>query len=183
MKKFTMFALTAALAIPAFAQQAPSRVAVIDVRKVLADSAQGKQAFDRMKKMQEERAGRVQKMDEELKALDTQINQKKISLSDDKLVELQKQFSDKKIGLQRFAQDAERELTEARDRSLADLEKQILPVINQIGKEMGFAAIFNKYESGLVFASDAIDITDVVVKRFNEMAKPAAAPAPAPKPK
>ncbi len=32
---------------------------------------------------------------------------------------------------------------------------------------MGFALIFNKLESGLVYASEAIDITDVVVKRFN----------------
>ena len=42
---------------------------------------------------------------------------------------------------------------------------------------MGLAAIFNKFESGLVYASDAIDITDTVIKRFNDAA-PAAAPRP-----
>lgn len=182
MKKFVLTLLVAVLAVPAFAQTAPSRIAVIDVARVLRESAAGKQAFERLKKMQDERAAKAQKMNEELASLEQQINQKKMSLTDEKVAEMQKQFSDKKIAFQRYAQDADRELQEARDRSLQDMEKQIMPLINEIGKEMGFAAMFNKFESGLIYASDAIDITDVVVKRYNETApKTTAAPAAAPK--
>jgi len=47
------------------------------------------------------------------------------------------------------------------------LEAKIKPVIDQIGKEMGLAMIFNKFESGLVYASEAIDITDSVIGKFN----------------
>ena len=175
MKKFTLIAATLLMAIPAFAQTAPSRIAVIDVRKVLAESNSGKASYDKLKKMQDERAGRVQKMNEELTALESQIKQKQLSLADDKLAEMNKQYTDKKVALTRYAQDAEREMNEARDRELAGLEKLILPVINEIGKEMGFAVIFNKFESGLVYASEAVDITDVVVKRFNTTNAPAAA--------
>jgi outer membrane protein len=178
MKKFAIAVVVAALAAPMFAQTAaPARVAVIDVQKVLAQSTAGKAALERLKKMQDERVARAKKMDEEVQALDAQINQKKMSLSEEKLAEMTKDLSDKKISMQRYAQDADREVQEARDRSLQELEKQIMPLINQIGKEMGFAAIFNKFESGLVYASDAIDITDMVVKRFNEM--PAATSTPA----
>ena len=181
MKKFTLVAASLLMALPMLAQTAPSRVAVIDVRKVLAESNSGKASYERLKKMQDERAGRVQKLNEELSSLEGQIKQKQLSLSEDKLAELNKQYTDKKVSLTRFAQDAEREMGEARDRELAALEKQILPVINEVGKEMGFALIFNKFESGLVYASEAIDITDVVVKRFNGMnAAPAAAPATKP---
>ena len=70
--------------------------------------------------------------------------------------------------MQRYAQDADREIGEARDRELQALEAKIKPVIDGIGKEMGIAAIFNKFESGLVYASEAIDITDTVIKRFND---------------
>jgi len=70
--------------------------------------------------------------------------------------------------MQRYAQDADREVGEARDRELQALEAKIKPVIDAIGKEMGIAVIFNKFESGLVYASDAIDITDTVIKRFND---------------
>jgi outer membrane protein len=180
MKKLAMSVVIAALAAPMFAQTAaPARVAVINVQKVLAESTAGKATLERLKKMQDERVVKAKKMDDEVQALDAQINQKKMSLSEEKLAEMTKDLSDRKISMQRYAQDADREVSEARDRALQDLEKQIMPLINQIGKEMGFAAIFNKFESGLVYASDAIDITDMVVKRFNEVPAAAAAAPPA----
>lgn len=177
MKKLLVAVVVAALSVPAFAQNAPMRVAVIDVQKVLATSTLGKQAYEKLKKMQDDRVARAQKMDEEAKALENEINTKKLSLSQEKLDEMQKNLSDKKISMQRYAQDADREVSEARDRELAALEGRIKPVIDQIGKEMGLAAIFNKFESGLVYASDAIDITDTVVKRFDTATAPAPPPA------
>jgi outer membrane protein len=185
MKKFLMTIAAAALAVPMFAQSAPARVAVIDVQKVLANSAAGKASFEKLKKMQDDRIARAKKMDEEISSLDSEINTKKLSLSDDKVTEMTKQLSDKRIAMQRFAQDADREVSEARDRELQALEAKIKPVIDTIGKEMGLAAIFNKFESGLIYASDAIDITDTVVQRFNAStggAAPAAAPASTKKP-
>ena len=179
MKRFLVTVAAAAIAIPTFAQSAaPARFAVIDVQRVLSTSVAGKAAQDRLKKLNDEKAARAQKMQEELNALNTDINNKKLSLSEDKLADMQKQLSDKQVALQRFGQDAEREMGEARDKELADLESKIKPVIDAIGKEMGLAAIFNKFESGLVYASDAIDITDTVIKRFNDATGTAAAPAP-----
>src|ERR1041385_9000675 len=178
MKKFLVSMAVAALAIPALAQSsAPMRVAVIDVNKVLQTSSAGKAAAAKLKQVQDEKMARAQKMDEEIRTLDNDINTKKISLSEEKLADLQKQLSDKKIAMQRYAQDADREVGEARDKELAVLETKIKPVIDAIGKEMGLAAIFNKFESGLVYASDAIDITDTVIKRFDAANTSTAAPA------
>ena len=174
MKKFLVAVAVTALAAPMFAQTQPARVAVIDVQKVLTQSTAGKASYEKLKKMQDERIERAKSMDEELRKLDADINAKRISLSEEKLTEMQKQLADKRISMQRFAQDADREIGEARDRELQALEAKIKPVIDALGKEMGLAAIFNKFESGLVYASDAIDITDTVVKRFND-----ANPAPA----
>jgi outer membrane protein len=175
MKKFLVSIAVAALAAPMFAQSTPARVAVIDVNKVLQQSTAGKAAFEKLKKMQDDRMERAKGMDEELRKLDSEISTKRLSLSEDKLTDMQKQLADKRINMQRFAQDAEREIGEARDRELVALEGKIKPVIDAIGKEMGIAAIFNKFESGLVYASEAIDITDTVIKRFNDAAPAQAA--------
>ncbi len=175
MKKFLVTMAVAALATPMFAQNTPARVAVIDVQKVLTQSATGKAAYEKLKALQEERVAKAKQLDEDARKLDSEINTKRISLSDDKLAEMQKQLADKKIAIQRYAQDADREIGEARDRELQALEARIKPVIDNLGKEMGLAAIFNKFESGLVYASEAIDITDTVIQRFNAAPAPAAA--------
>jgi len=175
MKKFLVTMAVAALATPMFAQNTPARVAVIDVQKVLTQSTTGKAAYEKLKAMQEERVAKAKQLDEEARKLDAEITTKRISLSEDKLAEMAKQLADKKIAIQRYAQDADREIGEARDRELQALEARIKPVIDGIGKEMGLAAIFNKFESGLVYASDAIDITETVIQRFNAAPAPAAA--------
>lgn len=167
MKKFIVAVAIAAMTVPAMAQNAPARVAVIDVQKVLATSTAGKAAYERLKKMQEERIAKAKGMEDELRKLETELSTKRLSLSEDKVQELAKQINDRKIAMQRYAQDADREVGEARDRALLELETKIKPVIDALGKEMGLAAIFNKFESGLVYAADAIDLTDTVIQRFN----------------
>jgi outer membrane protein len=174
MKKFLVSVAVAALAVPMFAQNTPARVAVIDVQKVLSQSAAGKAAYEKLKKVQDDKMERGKSLAEEMQKLEADIATKRLSLSEDKLADMQKQLADKRISIQRFSQDAEREIDEARTRELQALEAKIKPVIDALGKEMGIAAIFNKFESGLVYASDAIDLTDTVIQRFN-----AASPAPA----
>jgi outer membrane protein len=177
MKKLLISIAVAALAAPMFAQNTPARVAVVDVQKVLTQSTAGKAAYEKLKKMQEDRLNKAKQMDEEMKKLETDLNTKRISLAEDKLAEMSKQLADKKIAMQRYAQDADREIGEARDRELQALQVKIEPVIDALGKEMGLALIFNKFESGLVYASDAVEITDTVIQRFNAAAgTPAAAP-------
>jgi outer membrane protein len=179
MKKLIVSLAVAALAAPMFAQGTPQgRVAVVDVQKVLTQSTAGKAAYEKLKKMQDDRVAKAKAMDDEMRKLDTDLATKRVSLSEDKVAEMTKALADKKINMQRFAQDADREIGEARDRELQALQVKIEPVIDAIGKEMGLALIFNKFESGLVYASDAVEITDTVIKKFNEAAggTPAAAP-------
>jgi outer membrane protein len=170
MKKVIISLAVAVLAAPMFAQNAPARVAVVDVQKVLTQSVAGKAAYEKLKKMQDERVAKAKQMDEEIKKLESDLTTKRISLAEDKLAEMAKQISDKRIAMERFGQDVQREIAEARDRELQALQVKIEPVIDAIGKEMGLAVIFNKFESGLVYASEAVEITDTVIKKFNEAA-------------
>jgi outer membrane protein len=152
---------------PQSAQAPPARIAVLDVNKVLSSSAQGKASYDKLKKMQDDRLAKAKQMNDEFTALDSEINTKKLSLSEDRLAVMTKQLSDKKIAMQRYAQDADREIGEARDREMQMLNSRLMPVVDAMSKEMGLAAVFNKFESGLIYASDAIDITDQVIVRSN----------------
>lgn len=154
---------------PALAQSTdtPARIAAIDVNAVLSRSNAGQAVYAKLKKVQDERIARATAMDEEIRKLDREINAQRAALSGAKLAELQKQLADKRIAMQRYAQEADREIGELRDRELQGLERKIKPVIDALGAEMKLAAVFNKFESGLIYASDRIDITADVIRRFN----------------
>jgi outer membrane protein len=154
----------AALALPAAAE---TSVAVIDVQRVVTDSDPGKESLQRLRTLQDEKIAEGRNLQTELEALREQVNKQRLTLSEQKLAEMSGQIEDKTIALQRFEDDAKRSLEEARRTALGGLEERIMPIINQIGKERGFTLIFNKFQSGLVYADDAVDITDDVIRRFN----------------
>jgi outer membrane protein len=145
----------------------PTRIAVIDVQKVLTESEAGKLVYAKLKKAQDERMALAQRKDAEIRKLETELATKRASLSDAKIAELERQLADKRIDMQRYAQNADREISELRDRELQVLEQKIKPTIDALAAEMKLAAVFNKFESGLIYASDRIDITDDVIRRFN----------------
>jgi len=156
--------LVTGFAIPAVAQ---TKVAVIDVQRVVSESDPGKEALQKLAGLRDAKAQEGQGLQQELQALRDQFSKQQFTLSEEKLEELQKQIQDKGIALQRFQDDATRELEEARTRELGRLEQQIMPIINEIGQERGLTLIFNKFQSGLVYADDTVDITDEVIRRFN----------------
>jgi outer membrane protein len=184
MKKLLVTIAALAMAVPAFAQSAaPARFAVVDLQKVLNLSNAGKAEQEKLKKLNDDKANKAQKMQEELAALNNDITTKKLSLSEEKLANMQKQLTEKQVALQRYGQDAERELNDAFEHAQTELLGKVRPVIDALAKDLGLAAVFVKSEAGLIYASDAIDITDSVVKKFNEAtttSAPAAAAAKKP---
>jgi outer membrane protein len=192
MKRAISTVLAASLAAVAAAQSAPAptsiRVAVIDVERLVRDSALGKEAFGRVKKISDDKKAENDRLQKELRDIEQKLSTQGQSLSDDKRDQLQKQYNEKSIDYKSFTEKASRDLDQVQKKELADLERRVFPIITQLGKERGYTLIFNKFQSGLVFADDAADITEDVLKRFNTTvavpppaaAKPgAAAPAPA----
>jgi len=159
-----LLALTA-LALPAAAQ---ATVAVIDVQRVVTDSDPGKESLQRLMTLQNEKIEEGRNLQTELTALREQFNKQRLTLSEQKLEEMTGQIEDKTIALQRFEDDAKRSIEEARRTALGRLEQQIMPIIDAIGKERSLTLIFNKFQdSGIIYADDAVDITDEVIRRFN----------------
>lgn len=161
--------LLAATTLPALAQGTGQglKIAVINTEDVVLKSQTGKDAMAAIAALRDEKSTQGEALTKEVRDLQTRLTEGRLSLSEDKLAELQKQYEDKAIALKRFEDDANRELTKKRDEALAALDKKVMPVINQFGQEQGYDLIFRKFESGLIFASDTVDITAEIIRRVD----------------
>lgn len=164
MWRAALVGLAIVVAVPAAAE---IKVAVIDVQRVVTESDPGKGALQKLRQTQDQKMEQGKGLQQELDQLRDRFNKQRFTLAEDKLRELEKQVEDKAIAMKRFQDDASRELDETRRRELEALEARIMPIIDQIGREQGLTLIFNKFQSGLVFADEAADITDEVIRRFN----------------
>ncbi len=180
-------ATAALVALPVSAQPA-QKVGVIEVGRIVQESAVGKESLARIQKISTAKQEDLTKRQTELRDLEKRIQEQGKSLSEEAMEKLQKDYQAKALDLKRFQDDAQRELEELQRKELTELEKRVLPVIEAVSKELGYTLVFNKFQSGLLHADDSVDLTAAVIQKFNTAiaaapktdAKPAAA-APAPK--
>jgi outer membrane protein len=183
------------VAVPASAQTAGStatKIGVLEVQRVVAESAVGKESLARVQKIQSQKQEDLTKRQNELKDLEKRIQDQSKSLSEEALDKLQKDYQAKALEFKRAQDDAQRELEELQRRELSELEKKVMPVIDAVAKEHGYNLVFNKFQSGLLFADSTTDLTDAVITKFNsqiavapkaDAKAPPAKPAPAAPPK
>jgi outer membrane protein len=183
------------VAVPASAQIAGStttKIGVLEVQRIVAESAVGKESLARVQKIQSQKQEDLTKRQNELKDLEKKIQDQSKSLSEEALDKLQKDYQAKALEFKRAQDDAQRELEELQRRELSELEKKVMPVIDAVAKEQGYNLVFNKFQSGLLFADGAADLTDAVITKFNsqiavapkaDAKAPPVKPAPAASPK
>ncbi len=154
---------------PAAARAAagPLKIAVIDTERILLNSQAGKKAVAELKKAQEQKEAEIDRQQKDIHDLQAKIDDGRLSLAQDKLAEMEKQLEDKVITVRRMQDDANRELSKKKDDVLGSVDQRVMPVINQVGKELGYTLIFRKFESGLIYADDAVDITPIIIQRLD----------------
>jgi outer membrane protein len=163
-------AALAAMALPLAAAAQTPKIAVINTEQILLGSQAGKAALADLKKKQDEKEAQGKTMQDQVRDLQKKINDGRLSLAEDRLAQMEKELEDQVISLRRFQDDANRELGKVRDELLGRIDARVMPVINQIGKEQGYTLIFRKFESGLIYADESVDITQLVIQRLDAAA-------------
>jgi outer membrane protein len=173
-RSFELAALGAALvmlALPAAVRAqgaaAVTKVAVVDTQRILTDSKVGRATLQRLKQLTESKQAEANAKQQEIADLRKRLEEGQLSLSEDKQSEMQKNLEDKVIAFRRFQDDTQRSLQKARDEAFQDIERRVLPIIQTVGAEGNYTLIFNKFQSGLLYAQDAVDITDTILQRFD----------------
>ncbi|MGH9465349.1 MAG: OmpH family outer membrane protein [Thermoanaerobaculia bacterium] len=155
------------------AAQTTLQIAVIDVQRLLSESRAGKEALDRLRALGQQKQGEIEGKQTEITDLRQRLEEGRLSLSEERQVELEKGLQDRLIELRRLQDDAERELQQQRAAAFGKIEELLIPLIATVAAEKGYTLVFNKFQSGLLFATEGADITDAILERFDTVPAPA----------
>lgn len=165
----------------AWAQTPPAlKIGVFDANRVSEETDEGKKIAAKLSAFGEKKKAELAAKDKEISDLRAQLDSQNLSLSPEKLQQMQKDVQRKSLELQQ-AQEAARsefqiEVSEAQNK----FQEQLIRVINQFGRDEGFTLVLERSTGGVAFASESIDVTTAIVDKFNELVKPAPPPADAP---
>lgn len=155
-----------------------AKIAFVVLQRVVAESAEGKQASARVQALQQKKVAELNERQKAAQGLQEKLDKSGAVMSEAARADLTKQVERANVDLQRATQDAQAEVQELQQQLQEEFQRRIAPIIEAVGKEKGLHYIFNGPDSGLVWADASLDITNDVVKKFDQ-SKPA---APAAKP-
>jgi outer membrane protein len=175
------------------AAQPQPRVAVIDMNQILAESAIGKfyqksvtERREQLRAHAEKLRGALEKMDEQLNALQQELQTQRAVLSDEAQEQKELELRRKQRERDQSAQDsqeqyqlAENEANRAIEKLNGEFTEKISPYIEAVVRARGVNLLF--YRGTVAFTDPSFDISKDVIARADEAerAKPTTTPAAA----
>lgn len=139
----------------------------VDLNKALNESDEGKKAVTALESMVQSKQKLIAEKEAELNKLKNEIMSQKAILNNDALKEKQEQHDELLKVYQRMIQDSKDEIQKKQANFMKDILIDLRKVIAKFGKDEGYTAIFEKYESGLLYMPDSTDMTKKIIETFN----------------
>jgi Skp family chaperone for outer membrane proteins len=163
------------------AQSSPSgKVAVLNWNRAVVESTEGKQASADFQKKLDTRKEELNKVQEEIQKLQSQLNQG--GGGEETQAALARQIDSKTTALKRSREDSEKEFSTLQNEIMARISQKIIPVVNQYAQEKNVSVVIDSSNqtAQLVYYDTSIEITDEIIKRFDATQAPATGATAAP---
>ncbi|MCX7808131.1 MAG: OmpH family outer membrane protein, partial [Deltaproteobacteria bacterium] len=154
----------AALAPRAFAQV---RIAVVDLQRALLETEDGRRAKAKLKRLFKQRQDELDRRQSELRQMSQELEQQSKVLSAEARQERIEALQKKAIELQQLYLQYQRELAEREAEYTSQIISRMERILRRIGQSEGYTLILERNEGGVVWVPSNLDLTDVVIQRYN----------------
>jgi outer membrane protein len=145
----------------------PVKVGFIDIDQVLATVDSGKAAREELERKSRSAQGRLAPIVEQIEALQKELQSKQFVMSEEAVRTKQLDLVEFKNRYETRVKEEEGQFKVDQQRLIGPLVEKLSEVMKEVGRDNGFSMIMRIDAPSLVYAREALDITDLVVKKFN----------------
>ena len=156
----------------ALAQQT-IKIGGINSQETLEKSAEGKKAIAQLEEKNRKTQQDLAKLDDQIRQLESRLSTQQLTMTQEAILSLSVDLDRKRTERQRMAEDAQKDMQELTQRLYMRIQSEVMPIINKLGQEKGLDLILDLRESGVLFFSPAVDLTQEVIKRYDASKAPA----------
>lgn len=179
---------------PAAAQPAEpgAKIGIINVQRAMALTQEGRKALEELQAQFAPRQAELQKLQEDVRNLEDQLRTQERTLSNEARAQIMRDLEQKRKQGSRLQQDLQEDAEDAQGAVINQIGEKMQRIIDRYASENNLNLIFNVAPGGpIIFATPTVDITDAIVKLYDQThpvqaaaapPKPAPATRPPPKP-
>jgi outer membrane protein len=166
--KIAALALAAAMMVPVLASAQGLGVAIVDSRRAAANSKEGKAAEQQLKDLSSRKRDEFMPKEEKLKRAREEYETQRFVLSKDALQEREIEIVKMRRNLERDLEEAQEEMAIEERKLMQPILRKILRAVKEVARAQGYKVVLERSSPGVLFFSDDLDITDLVIAKLNE---------------
>lgn len=144
------------------------KVGYVDIQKALASSEAGKDAQKRYDAEVKKLQTKLDDKKNDFERLRQAYQKQKDSLNEKARGEKEEELLSREKELKRAFQDSQESLRRKNAQLVGELVEKLRKVVDDYGRDQGFTLILEKGGQTVLFADAKIDVTDDIVKKFDQ---------------
>ncbi|MGE5342058.1 MAG: OmpH family outer membrane protein [Candidatus Omnitrophota bacterium] len=161
MKK--LFVLVFTLLIGCVFAYSEVKLGVVNAQELLAKTKKGVEVTKRLSELQNKKQTEMKTMQDEAQKLEKELQSP--ALNEDAREKKTLELDAKQKNIKRYLEDARNEWEREYQKEMMEFEKDLMPIIESVGKAKGFTLIFDvSGRGGIIYVDPTTDITEEVVK-------------------
>lgn len=160
-------ALCVLIASGAAQAQEAIKVAFVDMQRALNESKAGKKALGELQKLMEERKVGLQKQKEAIEKKKDELDKQGLLLNEETRKSRETEVRTLERDYTRTLSDLKEEFGRRESEYTDGIRKELLRVIEKIGKEGGYTLVLERQYSAILYAPPTIDLTETLIKRYD----------------
>jgi outer membrane protein len=150
------------------ASKEATKIGIVDLDQAVSSTTEGKAARDELERKKREAEQALQPLVERYQEMAKEFEAKQFVLSDDARFQKQLDLQELRNEIEGKQKQLQGQLELARERLVSPLRNKIIEIVEGLGRDEGFSFIMMRSTPGLMYAREALDITDRVIEKFNE---------------
>ena len=149
--------------------QSQQKIAVVNSQQVFENSIQGKKIAAELEATRQKKEQEIAKLDKEIQDLQQKITTQRLTRDQESILNMQADLERKNTERKRKAEDSYKEFQELVQRRFTQLQNELRPIIDQLGKEKKLDMILDLsgQQNPVIYFNDAIDLTKEVIDRYD----------------
>jgi outer membrane protein len=143
----------------------------VDLQLAMETVKDGVKAKETLEKEYKAKQETLKVRETDLSKLQQKIQKPSKALSDEAKAKSAQEFEQKMMEYQKLVQQYQSDMQKRQMELTKPIVDSMRTIIDEIGKSKGLDFVYEKNQSGIFYAKNAADITNDVIKRYNEVHK------------
>lgn len=153
------------------AARAEVKFGYVDLQRALKEIEEGRQAKAKLQSMLEAKQKEIDKEQEGIRKEAEMLEKQSSAMSQETLMAKRTELQRKAAELAQRYQKGQAEMQNTERTELQGIFQKMDPIIKDIAEREGFTMVFEKTDSGIVYAPSSLDLTNELIRLYNDQHK------------